>query len=57
LNAVLKDGNVVDAPQWRLIQHLADIRNLCDHSKKSEPSESRVDDLLDGVAKVFKTLF
>jgi hypothetical protein len=32
-NGLLKDNNVIETPQWRLIQHLADLRNLCDHNK------------------------
>jgi hypothetical protein len=57
LNNALKDANVIDVPQWRFIQHLADIRNLCDHNKKSEPTADQVDDLVAGVMKVSKTLF
>ncbi len=57
LNDALKDQSVVGIPQWRFIQHLADIRNLCDHSKKSEPTAEQVNDLVDGVMKVTKTLF
>jgi hypothetical protein len=57
LNNSLKDANVIDVPKWRFIQHLADIRNLCDHSKKSEPTADQVDDLVSGVMKVTKTLF
>lgn len=57
LNELLKKGNVVDTPQWRFIQHLSDIRNLCDHSKKTDPSTSQVDDLIAGVQKLVKTLF
>ncbi|MHB0938045.1 MAG: hypothetical protein ACYC6A_16775 [Armatimonadota bacterium] len=57
LNNALKDANITDIPQWRFIQHLADIRNLCDHNKKIEPSTEQVDDLLAGVAKVTKTLY
>ena len=57
LNNALKEANVVDVPQWRFIQHLADIRNLCDHNKTKEPSGEQVDDLLAGVRKVSKTLF
>jgi hypothetical protein len=53
----LKDGNVIDVPQWRFIQHLADIRNLCDHSKATEPSKEQVEDLVAGVRKITKTLF
>jgi len=57
LNDTLKEANVIDVPQWRFIQHLADIRNLCDHNKKTEPALEQVDDLIAGVAKVTKTLF
>ena len=44
-------------PQWRFIQHLADIRNLCDHNKPTELSAEQVNDLLTGVKKVIKTLY
>ena len=52
LNNALKDAAVIDIPQWRFIQHLADIRNLCDHNKPTEPSAEQVNDLLTGVKKV-----
>lgn len=57
LNGLLKDAGVIDVPQWRFIQHLADIRNLCDHNKAAEPSIDQVEDLVSGVAKTNKTLF
>jgi hypothetical protein len=57
LNDALKAADVVDLPQWRLVQHLADIRNLCDHSKASDPTADQVNDLLAGVSKLAKTLF
>jgi hypothetical protein len=57
LNAALKETTVIGVPEWRFIQHLADIRNLCDHDKKTEPTPEQVDDLIVGVAKVTKTLF
>jgi hypothetical protein len=56
-NEALKSADVIDVPAWRFIQHLADIRNLCDHNKKTEPTVAQVDDLVEGVAKVSKTLF
>lgn len=56
-NQMLKDGGVIDTPMWRFIQHLGDLRNLCDHSKDREPTNNEVNDLLSGVAKVIKTLF
>jgi hypothetical protein len=57
LNDALKDAGVIDIPQWRFVQHLADIRNLCDHSKKAEPTPQQVDDLIAGVMRTTKTLF
>jgi len=57
LNDALKEANIIDVPQWRFVQHLADIRNLCVHNKPIEPNASQVDDLISGVNKVIKTLF
>ena len=57
LNDALKGANVVDIPQWRSIQHLGDIRNLCAHDGESEPTADQVRDLLAGVSKVTKTIF
>jgi len=57
LNDALKGANVIDIPTWRFIQHLADIRNQCDHDKKSEPTAEQVDGLIAGVVKVTKTVF
>ena len=56
LNDALKAADVIDVPQWRFVQHLADIRNLCDHAKKAEPSPEQVGDLVAGVMKITKTL-
>jgi hypothetical protein len=56
-NDALKAANTFDVPQWRSIQHLADIRNLCDHNKATEPTTEQVNDLIAGVMKVTKTLF
>jgi hypothetical protein len=56
-NDALKEAKVVDVAQWRFVQHLADIRNFCDHDKKAEPTVGQVDDLISGVAKAIKTIF
>ena len=56
-NDRLKSEGILDVPVWRQIQWLADIRNLCDHDKKKEPTREDVEDLIKGVAKVTKTLF
>ena len=47
---------VIDTAQWRFVQHLADIRNKCDHKKSADPTPVEVTDLVDGVAKVIKTI-
>lgn len=57
LNDLLKSANLFDVPQWRSVQFLADIRNLCDHDKKAEPTVEQVTDLIAGVAKITKTVF
>ncbi|MGE4169135.1 MAG: HEPN domain-containing protein [Candidatus Margulisiibacteriota bacterium] len=57
LNQALKDADVIDVPTWRKIQHLGDIRNLCDHAKDKEPTKDDIEDLLSGVSKIIKTLF
>jgi len=57
LSQMLKDGDVIDTPMWRFIQHLGDLRNLCDHNKGRDPSKEEVNDLITGVTKVIKTLF
>ena len=56
-NDRLKAENVVDVPQWRSIQYLSDIRNLCAHDNKTEPKAEQVSDLIAGVNKTMKTLF
>ncbi|MHC9542787.1 MAG: hypothetical protein AB9903_25020 [Vulcanimicrobiota bacterium] len=56
-NDLLKNGTVIDVPQWRQIQRLGDIRNLCDHGKQREPTKEEVSELIDGADRLCKTLF
>ncbi|HEY4213158.1 MAG TPA: hypothetical protein VGM84_16885 [Steroidobacteraceae bacterium] len=56
LNEQLKASGVIDVPQWRHITLLADIRNLCDHNKKVDPTNDQVSDLINGADKVLKTV-
>lgn len=56
-NDALKNSGIYDVPDWRLIQRLGDIRNLCVHSKGREPTKDEVRELIDGVSKVIKTIF
>lgn len=56
-NDLLKNGDVLDTPNWRQIQRLGDIRNLCDHNKDREPTKDEAQELISGVEKFTKTLF
>lgn len=57
LNQALRENDVVSVPQWRFVQHLADIRNICDHDRGREPARNELDDLISGTSKVLKTIF
>ena len=57
INNSLKNAGVVDISQWRFIQHLGDLRNICAHDSEQEPTKSHVNDLIEGVKKVIKTIF
>ena len=56
LNDELKKNGVIDQPQWRQIQFLGDIRNMCDHAN-DEPTLEQAKDLISGTKKVTKTLY
>lgn len=56
-NQLLKDNTIIDTPKWRFIQHLGDLRNLCDHPKEREPTKEDVEELIEGVIKVIKTVY
>lgn len=55
-NDALKD-NAYDVVEWRRIQRLGDIRNLCDHSKDREPTKDEVEELIFGTERTIKTVF
>lgn len=55
-NEYLKAEGITDTVQWRRIQGLADIRNLCDHPKEREPSVDDLHDLLSGVERVLRSV-
>jgi len=57
LNQLLKDNDIIEIPTWRFIQHLADLRNLCDHNKKREPTKEEIEELISGVEKITKNIF
>jgi hypothetical protein len=57
LNQLLKDNNIIEVPDWRFIQRLSDLRNLCDHDKEKEPTREEVEELISGVERIVKTVF
>jgi len=57
LNDALKEASVIDVPMWRLMQRLGDLRNLCGHQKEREPTKDEVFDLVEGCAKVTKSVY
>jgi hypothetical protein len=56
-NDLLKSSGVLDVPAWRNVQRLGDLRNLCDHNKHRDPTKEEIEELIDGVEKLTKTLF
>jgi len=57
INDILKSNNIYDIPTWRKIQYLYDIRTLCSHKKKREPTENEVRELISGVNEIIKKVF
>lgn len=55
-NDRLKD-NAYDIVEWRKMQHLGDIRNLCDHEKNREPTKEEVEELVSGTDRIIKSIF
>lgn len=56
-NDLLKAKAVLDVPVWRNVQRLGDLRNLCDHNKHRDPTKEEIQELIDGIEKLTKTLF
>ena len=54
---LLKREGVVTQPQWRNLQRLADIRNICGHAKGPEPTRDEIDDMVSETDKVLKTVY
>jgi len=57
LNDLLKKADIYETPTWRKIQHLGDLRNICDHNKSKEPQKEDVEELIEGVDRIIKTIF
>ena len=57
LDELLKTNDTIEVATWRFIQHLGDLRNKCDHRKKTDPSQQEIEELIEGVAKIAKSVF
>jgi len=57
LNEPLKKAEIYDITVYRKIQLLADIRNICTHQKGKEPTLEQIDDMLNGVRSITKSVF
>ena len=57
LNDLLKTNDIIEVSTWRFIQHLGDLRNKCDHKKKTDPTQQEIEELIEGVAKIAKSVF
>ncbi len=55
-NEILKKNDVIDVPNWRFVQRLGDLRNLCGHKREREPLKVEVEELINGVDKITKTI-
>jgi hypothetical protein len=56
LNDPLREKGVYDLAEWRKVQYLADLRNLCTHQKAADPSEEQVKELIEGTNAIIKTI-
>lgn len=54
-NDALKDV-AYDTIEWRRIQRLGDLRNLCDHKKNREPTKDEVEELISGTERTIKNI-
>jgi hypothetical protein len=57
LNDLLKTNDILEVPTWRFIQHLGDLRNKCDHKKKTDPTQQEIEELIQGITKIAKSVF
>ncbi len=55
-NDLFKKNSIIDVPTWRFVQRLGDLRNLCTHNKKGEPTKEECRELIDGVDRIIKTV-
>ena len=52
----LRSNGIIDLPVERRIQALADIRNLCSHQDRRDPTDAEIEHMIDGVDSTVKTV-
>lgn len=57
LNEALKSSQVYGVPEWRQIQHIGDIRNLCAHKSDREPAEEEVTQMINQVDRIIHSIY
>jgi len=55
LNDQLRAHQVLSDADWRRVQWMADVRNLCDHERDQEPGKEVVLEFIQSLAKFIKT--
>lgn len=56
-NDLLKSEWIIEIDMFRFIQRLWDLRNKCDHKKTIEPTKEEIEELINWVDRVIKTVF
>lgn len=56
-NDLLKQAWIIEIDIFRFIQRLWDLRNKCDHKKPIEPTKEDIEELINWVDRVIKTVF
>lgn len=57
LCAILRNNDIIDLPQERFIMSCADIRNICDHYKKIEVTQTQIDNLLSDTKRIIDAIY
>ncbi len=57
LNEALKSADIYGVPEWRQIQYLTDLRNICAHKAEREPESDEIDRMISAVDALIHTLF
>ncbi|MCB1593037.1 MAG: HEPN domain-containing protein [Alphaproteobacteria bacterium] len=56
LSDFLKEHELIDATNWRLINKLGDLRNQCGSEGQGEPDAREIGDLIEGAEKIIRTV-